>query len=103
MLSLSSRRVARDLAFFSSITGKISRLWLEMTVAQLFRRPWEGKALLQNLLEKIVAFVIHKDKRRKVFHFDPPDRLHAELGIFEDLDFFDILFRQDRRRSADRP
>ena len=39
------------------------------------------------LLEEVVALVVDHDEGREVHHLDPPDRLHAELGIFEHSTF----------------
>src|ERR1051326_9287317 len=54
------------------------------------------------LLEEIVAFVIDDDEGRKILDLDPPDRLHAELGIFQHLDLADAVLGEIRRRPADR-
>src|SRR5262245_35062103 len=54
------------------------------------------------LLEEIVAFVVDDDEGREVLHLDPPDRLHAELGIFHGLDLLDAVLGEVGRRAADR-
>ena len=32
---------------------------------------------VQDLLEKVVAFIVDEYERRKIFHLDLPDRFHA--------------------------
>src|SRR5262249_58664925 len=49
------------------------------------------------ILEEVVAFVVDDDKGREIDHFDAPDRLHTELGIFDAFDFLDAMFGQVRR------
>src|SRR6185312_5839841 len=38
----------------------------------------------------------------EVDDLDAPDRFHAELGIFDDLDLLDAVLGEVRRRTADR-
>src|SRR5215471_6774840 len=52
--------------------------------------------------EEIVSLVVDNDKGWKINNFDAPDRLHSELGIFDDLDLLDTVLRKTRRRAADR-
>src|SRR5262249_46292063 len=52
-------------------------------------------------LEEVIAFVVDHDEGREIFPLDPPDRLHAELGIFHDLAFLDAMLGEVRRRAAD--
>src|SRR5215470_13147342 len=52
--------------------------------------------------EEIVSLVVDNDKGREINNFDAPDRLHSELGIFDDLDLLDTVLRKARRRAADR-
>src|SRR3954453_323751 len=53
--------------------------------------------------EEVVALVVDDDERREVLDLDPPDRLHAELGVLEPLDVLDAVLGQPRRRATDRP
>src|SRR5262249_11518235 len=52
--------------------------------------------------EEVVALVVDDDEGREVYHLDAPDRFHAELGIFDALDFFDAVLRKVCGRAADR-
>src|SRR5205823_2175697 len=54
------------------------------------------------LLEEVIALVVDHDEGRKILDLDAPDRLHAELGIFQHLDLFDAVLRQVGRGAADR-
>src|SRR5262245_49692339 len=47
------------------------------------------------LLEEIVALVIHQDERREIDHLNFPDRFHAEFGVFQNFNLFDIVLGQD--------
>ena len=60
-----------------------------------------GALLVLDLLEEIVAFIIDENKRREIFHFDFPDRLHPQFRIRHALKALDALLRQHRRRAAD--
>ena len=53
--------------------------------------------------EEVVAFIIHEDESGEVFHFDAPDGFHAKFGVFEYLDFFDMVLREDGGGTADAP
>ena len=44
--------------------------------------------------EEVVALVVDDDERREVLDLDPPDRLHAQLGVLQDLDLADAVLRQ---------
>ena len=57
--------------------------------------------LILDLLEEVIAFVIHQNKRREVFHFDFPDGFHPQFRIGHALQALDALLRQHRRRTAD--
>jgi hypothetical protein len=61
--------------------------------------PWPGRL---EPSEEVVALVVDDDEGRDVLDFDAPDRLHAELGIFHDLDLADEVLRKARGRAADR-
>src|SRR5262249_33913324 len=52
-------------------------------------------------LEEVVALVVDHDEGREIFHLDPPDRLHAEPGIFHGLDLLDAMLGEVRRCAAD--
>ena len=52
------------------------------------------------LFEKIIAFVIYKNKRREIFHFDFPNSFHSEFGIFEALHFLNAVLRQYGRQPV---
>src|SRR5260370_35123382 len=54
------------------------------------------------LLEKIVALVVDDDEGGKLFDLDPPDRLHAELGIFQYFDLADAVLGEACGRAPDR-
>lgn len=41
------------------------------------------------LLEEVIALVIHEDEGGEVLYSDLPDSLHAELGILNALDALD--------------
>src|SRR5260221_13870250 len=53
------------------------------------------------LLEEVVALVVDDDEGGEILHLDPPDRLHAELGIFDDLDLLDAVLGEVRGRAPD--
>src|SRR5512139_2963819 len=54
------------------------------------------------LLEEVVALVVHEHEGREVLDLDPPDGLHPELRVVDALHLLDVLLRQDRGRAADR-
>src|SRR5215510_2357707 len=63
----------------------------------------QGRSLPQiQLLEEIVALVVDDYESRKILDLDAPDRLHAELGIFDDLDLLDAVLGEVGGRTADR-
>ena len=43
------------------------------------------------LLEEVVALVVHKDEGGEVFHLNLPDGFHAQFGIFHALDALDVV------------
>ena len=47
--------------------------------------------------KEIIAFVVDHDEGGEIFHLDPPDRFHAELGIFLHLDLLDAVLGKIRR------
>src|SRR6266436_5600334 len=53
-------------------------------------------------LEEVVALVVDDDEGREIHHLDPPDRFHAEFGIFHHLDLLDAVLSEVRGRPADR-
>src|SRR6516225_2521919 len=53
------------------------------------------------LFEEIISLVVDDDEGGEVLHFDPPDRLHAELGVLDRLDFLDAVLREIGRRASD--
>src|SRR5690606_13820867 len=52
--------------------------------------------------EEVVALVVDDDERGGVLDLDLPDRLHAELGVLDDLDTLDAVLREPGGRAADR-
>jgi hypothetical protein len=61
--------------------------------------PWPSRLEPR---EEVVTLAVDDDEGREVFDLDAPDRLHAELGIFHDLDLADAVLRKARGRAADR-
>src|SRR6478736_5238355 len=55
------------------------------------------------LAEEVVALVVDDDEGREVLDLDPPDRLHAELGVLQHLDLADAVLREPSGWAADRP
>ena len=53
------------------------------------------------LLEEVISFIIHKDKRREIFHFNFPDGFHSQFRIFNALQALDTTLRQYSCRTAD--
>ena len=53
------------------------------------------------MLEEVVTFVIHQDKRREIFHFNFPDGFHTQFRVFHAFQALDAALRKDRRRAAD--
>src|SRR5438876_4224045 len=41
--------------------------------------------------EEVIALVVDDNEGRKIDDLDAPDRLHAELGIFDQLDLLDAV------------
>src|SRR5262245_45423121 len=61
-----------------------------------------GKRLAEvQLLEEVVALVVDDDEGGEILHLDAPDRLHAELGIFLDLDLLDAVLGEVGGGAAD--
>src|SRR3954468_505763 len=54
------------------------------------------------LAGEVVALVVDDDEGGEVLDLDAPDRLHAELGVLDDLDLADAVLGEARRRTADR-
>src|SRR5262249_51877642 len=54
------------------------------------------------VLEEVVALVVDDDEGGEIDHFNAPDRLHAELRIFDALDLLDAMLTEIRGGSADR-
>jgi hypothetical protein len=52
--------------------------------------------------EEVAPLVVDDDHGREALDVDGPDRLHAELGLLEDLGFVDVVPGEDDGRSADR-
>ena len=58
--------------------------------------------LESELLEEVVALVVHEDECREVLNTDLPDCLHTELRILDALDALDVVLSEDRCRTTDR-
>ena len=58
--------------------------------------------LESELLEEVVALVVHEDECREVLNTDLPDSLHSELRILDALDALDVVLSEDRCRTTDR-
>ena len=52
-------------------------------------------------LEEVIALVVDDDEGGEVLDLDPPDRFHAEFGIFQHFDLLDAVLRQARGGAAD--
>ena len=50
---------------------------------------------LADLLKEVVAFVIDEDEGGEVFHFDLPDRFHAEFGEVDHFLALDVFFGKE--------
>src|SRR5215831_9133342 len=50
--------------------------------------------------KKVVPLVVDHDESREIHHLDAPDRLHSELGVFDDLDFANAIQGEASRRST---
>src|SRR6185503_23316 len=59
-------------------------------------------ALVAEIAEEVVALVVDDDEGREIDDVDLPHRLHAELGIFQDLDMLDAVLGEAGRGAADR-
>src|SRR5215213_1901808 len=75
---------------------------IRLSVANSIVSPASGRSLPQiQFLEKIIPLVVDHDERREILYLDAPDRLHAELGIFQHLDLLDAVLGEVRGRAAD--
>ena len=54
------------------------------------------------MFEKVVAFVVYKDKCREVFYLYLPDCFHSELRKLEAFYIFNVVLGEYCRRSSDR-
>src|SRR3990170_8213518 len=52
--------------------------------------------------EEVVALVVDHDEGGEVQDLDPKDRLHAELGVGQDLDLGDVVPAHPRALAPDR-
>ncbi len=53
------------------------------------------------LLEEVISFIIHKDKRREIFHFDFPDGFHSSSGYSTHFQALNTSLRQYSGRTTD--
>ena len=53
------------------------------------------------LLEEVIALVVHEDEGREVLNSDLPDGLHTQLGICHALNRGDALLRENGCDTAD--
>lgn len=83
-----------------AMTGYVA--FIEGAGAELFFSHGATRAAFCYLGEEVVALVIDKDERGEVLDFNLPDSLHAELRIFEKLDFLDAVLGEDGCGTADR-
>ena len=83
-----------------SVYDQAGRISLSVSCTLIFseRLPFADKVSLLasgagtpgfQLLEEVVALVIHQDKGGEVLHRDFPDGLHTQFGIFHALDALD--------------
>ena len=56
--------------------------------------------LLSYLSKEIIALVIYQNKGREVLHFDLPNSLHTQLGIFQTLHFPNAVLSQNGCRAS---
>src|SRR4029450_408651 len=54
-----------------------------------------------DLVEEVVALVVDHHEGGEVLDLDAPDRLHAQLGVLQDLDLADAVLGQAGGRPAD--
>src|SRR5579871_3161165 len=54
------------------------------------------------LLEEVVALVVDDREGGEILDLDAPDRLHAELGVFQHLDLLDAVLGEVGGGAADR-
>lgn len=55
---------------------------------------------VNNLLKKVVTFVINQNKRQKIFYFNFPNSFHTQLQISNAFQMLNALLRQYRRQTA---
>ena len=58
--------------------------------------------LESELLEEVVALVVHEDECREVLYLDLPDSFHSKFWVLYALDALDIVLSEDRCRATDR-
>lgn len=54
-----------------------------------------------DLLEEVVALVVHKDESREVLDLYFPDSFHAKFGVFHTLNALDVVLCEDGGRATD--
>ena len=54
-----------------------------------------------DLLEEVIALVVHQDECGEVFYFDLPDGFHAQFGELYAFDVLDVVLRQDSSGAND--
>ena len=60
------------------------------------------KVILESeLLEEVVALVIHEDECREVLDLNLPDSLHSELRVLYTFDALDVVLSEDCGRASD--
>ncbi len=70
--------------------------------AMMTLRPFfMGHPLESELLEEVVALVVHEDECREVLYADLPDSFHTELRILDALDALDVVLGKDGCRASD--
>jgi hypothetical protein len=45
-------------------------------------------------LEEVIAFIVDDNEGGEVFDLNAPNRLHAEFGVFHNVDFLDAILGQ---------
>jgi len=58
--------------------------------------------LVAEVLEEVLALVVHDHKGREVLHFDAPHGLHAQLGVLQHLHLLDAVLRETSGGTTDR-
>ena len=59
-----------------------------------------GRTGRAHLIEKVISLVVHHYERREILDFDLPHCFHAELFVFEHLNFGDAVLGETSCRSA---